>query len=118
DWSSDVCSSDLVPTTNSPKQIATTKLNSDGHQSFITDELFITDTYPDKYRTAKIYKVNATTEAVELLASVYSPKKYQSKLPYKHIACDLHPRVSPSGKYVCFDTVFPGTRSIAVMKIK
>lgn len=107
-----------VPTTNSPKQIATTKLNSDGHQSFITDELFITDTYPDKYRTAKIYKVNATTEAVELLASVYSPKKYQSKLPYKHIACDLHPRVSPSGKYVCFDTVFPGTRSIAVMKIK
>src|SRR5690606_22121320 len=107
-----------VSNVRSFKQIAIGKLNSDGHQSFITDDIFITDTYPDKYRTAKIYKVNAVSDSVDLLASVYSPKKYQSKLPYKHIACDLHPRVSPSGTYVCFDTVFPGTRSIAVMTIK
>lgn len=106
-----------VPNVNSFKQIASNKLNSDGHQSFITDDIFVTDTYPDKYRTAKIYRVDTVTESTELLVSVYSPRKYQSKLPFKHIACDLHPRVSPSGKYICFDTVFPNIRSIAIMKI-
>jgi hypothetical protein len=106
-----------VPNVTSFKKIATNKLNSDGHQSFVTEEIFITDTYPDKFRTAKLYKVSTVSESVELLASVYSPKKYQSKLPFNHIACDLHPRVSPSGRYVCFDTVFPGIRSICVMKI-
>ncbi len=100
------------------KRIASNKLNSDGHQSFVSNDEFITDTYPDKYRTAKIYRVNVKTESPILLASVYSPKKYQSKLPFKHIACDLHPRVSKSGEYVCFDTVYPGKRSLAVMKIK
>lgn len=100
------------------KEVATNKLNSDGHQSFINENSFITDTYPDKYRIAKIYKVEIDTDDVELLAAVYSPKKYQSKLPYKHIACDLHPRVSPSGNYVCFDTVFPGIRSLAIMRMK
>lgn len=106
-----------VPNTERFKFVANDKLNSDGHQSFVSNEVFITDTYPDKHRTAKVYLVNTRTNEVELLASVYSPKKYQSKLPYKHIACDLHPRVSPSSKFVCFDTVFPGIRSLAVMKI-
>lgn len=105
-----------VPNVTSFKQIATNILNSDGHQSFISDEIFITDTYPDKYRAAKIYKVDIMKDKVELLVSVYSPKKYQSKLPHKHIACDLHPRVSPSGKYISFDTVYTGTRSLALLK--
>lgn len=106
-----------IPDVNTYKIIAQDKLNSDGHQSFITDEIFITDTYPDKYRTAKIYKVNSITNDVSIVASVYSPKKYQSKLPYNHIACDLHPRVSPTGRYVCFDTVYTGIRSLAIMNI-
>ena len=28
----------------------------DGHWSFISDIVFVADTYPDKYRMAKIYK--------------------------------------------------------------
>jgi hypothetical protein len=106
-----------IPNVSTHKHIAPKILNSDGHQSFISDETFITDTYPDKYRMAKLYSVNIPNESVDLIASVYSPKKYQSIFPYKHIACDLHPRVSPLGNYVCFDTVFPGIRSIAVMKM-
>lgn len=92
-------------------------LNSDGHQSFITDTSFVTDTYPDKYRMAKIYKVDVITQEVELLVSVYSPKKFQTKDFKCHIACDLHPRVSPSGKYICFDSPRTGERGLYIMPI-
>src|SRR5690606_34379550 len=67
-------------------------LNSDGHQSFITDTRFITDTYPDRRRMAKLYSVDIISGKINLLARVFSPKKYQTKTPLKHIACDLHPR--------------------------
>lgn len=99
------------------KKIAVSELNSDGHQSFIDNDNFVTDTYPDKYRMAKLYKVNISMNKIELLAAIYSPKKFQTKTYYKHIACDLHPRVSKNGKYVCFDSPRTGKRSIYVMKI-
>lgn len=92
-------------------------LNSDGHQSFITDTSFVTDTYPDKHRMAKIYKVDVITQKVELLVSVYSPKVFQTKDFKCHIACDLHPRVSPSGKYICFDSPRTGKRGLYIMPI-
>ena len=79
--------------------IAGDVLNSDGHQSFISDTSFVADTYPDKYRMAKIYKADINTQSADLLLSIYSPKEFQTKDFKCHIACDLHPRVSPSGKY-------------------
>lgn len=97
--------------------IAGDRLNSDGHQSFISDKIFVTDTYPDKYRMAKLYKVDISTSEVTLLASLYSPKQFQTKDFHCHIACDLHPRVSPSGKYVCFDSPRTGKRALYVMKL-
>lgn len=97
--------------------IAYPKLNSDGHQSFINSNSFVTDTYPDKWRMAKLYRVDIDTNEVKLIASVHSPKKFQTKQFTKHIACDLHPRVSSDGKYVCFDTVKSGVRSLAVMQL-
>lgn len=99
------------------KIIAPDVLNSDGHQSFVSDEVFITDTYPDKRRMAKLYRVNVFDRSTELLASVYSPKKYQSSPRKGHIACDLHPRVSRDGRYVLFDSCRTGKRGIHVMKL-
>lgn len=96
--------------------IAQDKLNSDGHQSWVNSEDFITDTYPDKYRMAKLYYVSDTK--VECLAYVYSPKTFQTKSMYNHIACDLHPRVSRDGKYVCFDSPRTGIRALYIMKCK
>lgn len=93
------------------------KLNCDGHQSFIDDVTFITDTYPDKYRMATLYEVSIKKNTYKRIAYLYSPKKYQTKDFHKHIACDLHPRVSPSGKYVCFDSVFTGVRSICILPL-
>lgn len=98
-------------------KVAYPRLNSDGHQSFVDNTKFVTDTYGDKFRMSKLYLVDVNTSDVKLLASVYSPNKFQTKIPTKHVACDLHPIVSKDGKYVCFDTAKSGKRAIALMRL-
>lgn len=98
--------------------VAYPALNSDGHQSFINSSQFVTDTYGDKFRMSKLYKVDIVSSAIKLIASVYSPNKFQTKVAHKHIACDLHPIVSRDGEFVCFDTVKSGARSLAIMSMK
>mgnify|MGYP002626270705 CR=1 FL=1 len=99
------------------KTVASDSINSDGHQSFVTDEIFVTDTYPDRSRMARIYSVDVNNDGVKLLANVYSPKEFQTKDVYCHIACDLHPRVLASGKYICFDSPRTGRRGIYIMSM-
>ena len=102
---------------NAPQRVAP-MLNSDGHQSYVPNsECFVTDTYPDKRRHAKLYLCDIKKGTSELIADLKSPKKFQSPDVYTHWACDLHPRVSPKGKYVCFDSVHDGVRSLCVMEI-
>lgn len=98
------------------KRIAYPQLNSDGHQSFISDTGFITDTYPDKYRMSKLYQVDMMTNKVNLLASLNSLKKFQSK-SYRHWCCDLHPRMNRTGSIACFDSVHTGSRALCLMKL-
>lgn len=64
----------ISPTMNEWKRCAYPQLNSDGHQHFIDNEWFLVDTYPDKWRHCKLYKVNCQTDEVVLLADVQSPK--------------------------------------------
>ncbi|MCH5309928.1 MAG: hypothetical protein J1E58_08710 [Prevotella sp.] len=97
--------------------IAPEILNSDGHQTMLGDTAFITDTYPDKRRMARLYRMDIPSERVELLANTYSPKRFQTRHLDCHIACDLHPRVSPSGKYLSFDSPRTGKRGLYVMKL-
>ena len=92
-------------------------LNQDGHQTFVNDSVFITDTYPDKWRQSQLYLVDLKTNDVKKLLSINSPKKFQCKTLYNYIDCDLHPRVSPSGKYVCCDTVLTGERGLLIMNL-
>lgn len=93
-------------------------LNSDGHQSFITDTSFVTDTYPDKFRMAKLFVADIPTDTSRIIANIYSPKKFQTKDFHCHIACDLHPRILANGKYVCFDSPRTGKRGLYVMTLK
>ena len=93
-------------------------LNSDGHQSFIPNtNQFITDTYPDGRRYAKMYRVSLENDTVELIADLKSYKEFQSPNCYKNWACDLHPRVSPKGTFVTFDSVHTRQRALCVMKL-
>lgn len=103
---------------NNYKIIAPSILNQDGHQTFINDDVFITDTYPDKWRQVQLYKADIRTRNIEKILSINSPKRFMSKTVYNYIDCDLHPRVSPSGKFVCCDTVNTGKRSLFVMALK
>ena len=105
------------PTLQKYRRIAYPALNSDGHQSFISSNSFVTDTYPDKFRMANLYKVNCITNEVTLLAKLNSYKKFQSLPPDRHWCCDLHPRMNSKGDTVCFDSVHTGKRAICVMKI-
>lgn len=99
------------------KIIAPSILNQDGHQTFVNDDVFITDTYPDKWRQVQLYKVRIDDGKVEKILSVNSPKKFLSKSVYNYIDCDLHPRVSPSGRYVCCDVCYTGKRSLFIMAL-
>lgn len=104
-------------TISNPKRIAK-DINSDGHQSISpSGDFFITDTYPDKRRHAKLYKVCLNDDNCEMIADLNSPKMFQSPSAFKHWACDLHPRISPTGKYVSFDSVHENERAFCVMEI-
>ncbi len=92
-------------------------LNSDGHQSYINDNEFVTDIYPDRYRMQKLFKVNMSNDSIELLASTRHPKKFQSSAKKGHTSCDYHPVCSADGKYVCFDAILNNTRSICVLPL-
>ncbi len=92
-------------------------LNQDGHQSFVGDISFVTDTYPDKRRMAKLYLVDIPRNVVTVIANTYSPKEFQSRSEVGHVACDLHPTVSASGEYVCFDSPRTGRRGLYIMKL-
>lgn len=94
------------------------QLNSDGHQHFIDDGTFVTDTYPDKRRHVRLYRVGVDDDKVELIADVKSGKRFVSPDEQHHWKCDLHPRVSPDGTMVSFDSVHTGERALCVMSLK
>lgn len=108
---------DISNPTNAPIPIAHGNINSDGHQHFINEEVFITDTYPNRMRQASIYKVNIKTNEAKLICRLNSPKKFQTTNFHKHIACDLHPRVSHCGKWISFDSVRTNKRSLNLLKL-
>lgn len=93
------------------------QLNSDGHHHFIDDDTFVVDTYPDRRRHVRLYKVDITSGEVTLLADAKSPKRFVSPDEQHHWKCDLHPRCSRDGRLVSFDSVHTGKRALCVMKI-
>lgn len=93
------------------------QLNTDGHHHFIDNDWFIVDTYPDKWRHSKLYKVNRRTDEVVLLADVKSPKQFVAPDGQHWWKCDLHPRCDVAGRWLSFDTVHTGVRSLCIMPL-
>ena len=102
---------------NNYRIIAPEVLNSDGHQSFINDNEFITDTYPNRQRISYLYRVNITENKATRIACLYSPLMYRSDNKHGHVSCDLHPRMSFSKKYLTYDCTDTGVRSVHVVRI-
>ena len=103
--------------TNKKIKIAPDILREDGHPSFckVDDSLMITDTYPNPNDEFK----------EELILFDMSKNEIVSKLKLNHLEefassamrCDLHPKWSHDGKYICVDTLDKGYRSIYVYEV-
>lgn len=96
------------------KVIGKDVLDQDGHPSYSPDgSLLLTDTYHDKYREQHllIYKLN--TNEIYSLGSFYSPFGFKGE-----VRCDLHPRWSPSGRYISIDSASEGKRAVYLLDVK
>ncbi len=97
--------------TNSKRIIGKSILKQDGHPSFSPDgAMLLLDTYPDKFREQKLFVYTVDNGEIINLGSYYSPFKFRGET-----RCDLHPRWSPCGKYICFDSAHGGKRAMYVI---
>ena len=78
----------------------------DGHPHVVGD-WFVTDTYPDKARMQHLMLGNWRTGEVRELGQFFHGFEYEGES-----RCDLHPRLTPDGKGVYFDSVFSGKRRL------
>ena len=103
--------------TNKKERLASKILLKDGHPSFskVDNNLMITDTYPNPNDDFK----------EELILFDIDKKEIVSRLKLNHleefsssaVRCDLHPKWSHDGKYICVDTLDKGYRSIYVYEV-
>lgn len=87
-------------------------MSADGHPSYSPDgSLTVTDTYPNRSRVAEIKIMKG--ENIKVIARVFAPFKYDNDT-----RCDLHPRWSRDGKFICFDSVFEGKRGLYIIPVQ
>src|SRR5690554_6249707 len=94
--------------------IADGLFDQDGHCSYSPDGRWIlTDTYPDanKNRTLILYDTDQCRRID--IGSFYGPNPDPIDT-----RCDLHPRWSPDGKWVCFDSIHEGSRQMYIMNVQ
>jgi hypothetical protein len=90
-------------------------LKEDGHPSFCpkNDELFVTDTYQDCYNYRHLFIVNIKNGVKTELTSLRSSPLIDDT----SIRCDLHPKWSFDGRYLCVDTVDSKCRQMYVFDV-
>jgi hypothetical protein len=98
---------------DSCKEVLQGRLNryGDGHPHVYGD-WFITDTYPDKARMQHLILCNWKSGTIIELGEFFHGFAYQGGC-----RCDLHPRFSPDGKTVFFDSVFDDKRRMYRMDV-
>ena len=95
------------------KVVAAGILSEDGHPSYLPNGRgLITDTYPDKYGEQSLFLYNCETKNLIILDKEFSPVRFNAET-----RCDFHPRVSPSGRYVCIDCIVDGKRAMRLFDI-
>jgi hypothetical protein len=51
------------------------------------------------------------------IARLRSPRRFASKYPHRHWACDLHPRFDRQGRFLCFDSAHTGRRALCTIDL-
>ncbi len=97
------------------KMIGGRVLASDGHPSYSADKRWLLlDTYPDLYREQHVYLYDIVNDSISPLGNFHVPVFFQGDR-----RCDLHPRWSPSGHYVCVDAPLEaGRRGLCVFDVR
>ena len=96
------------------KMVEEQHLYVDGHPTFLknNDMIFVSDTYPDNGRRRHLFIYNIETNTYSKSASLKAPIKYDG--PSR---CDLHPRLNPTCKCVCVDSIHEGYRGMYEIEI-
>ena len=88
-------------------------LTEDGHCSYSPDrQWLLTDTYPDRGNMRTLILYHPASNRRFDLGRFYAPPELADEL-----RCDLHPRWSPDGRQVCFDSAHEGTRQMYVVQV-
>jgi hypothetical protein len=96
------------------KPMAIEGFPADGHNAFSPDNLFIIcDTYPEgPNRECRLLLHDRTTQQTSHLGSFAHAANIKGNW-----RCDLHPRWSPDGRTITFDSVHEGTRQIYAVDV-
>lgn len=84
----------------------------DGHPSFINEQAFISDTYPNAMGHQSLYVSDLRGNRKDI-ASFYLPINYTGEM-----RCDLHPRLSPDQRICAVDIIKDSKRAIAIIPVK
>ena len=98
---------------NNYERLGNGLLDYDGHGAFSPDgRWMITDTYPDRVsHEQKLYLMDMKTQAILPLGRFVEPPEFNSGW-----RCDLHPRWSPEGDKIGFNSTFTGSRQVYIFK--
>ena len=96
------------------KRLGNGILDYDGHGTFSPDEKWmVTDTYPNNNLfEQKLYLMDMETQAVLPLGRFIEPPEFKG-----YWRCDLHPRWSPHGDIIGFNSTFTGSRQVYIIKL-
>lgn len=82
----------------------------DGHPSLSPNyEWLLFDTYPDKSRMSRMYLKRCDTNEVSELGAFYQPSRFVKKN-----RIDLHPKWSPDGAKIAFESGHSGKRKLYI----
>ncbi len=103
--------------TNKKTRLSTDVLIKDGHSSFskANDNLMITDTYPNPNDDFKEELILFDMDKKEIVST--TKLNHLKEFASSGVRCDLHPKWSQDGNYVCVDTLDKGYRSIYVYEM-
>lgn len=101
--------------THRHQRIGLDQLDRDGHPSGHPNwqQAFITDTYPDRQSVCQLLHYQINHQKKTVIAELKSLPEYDNS----PLRCDLHPKISFDGRYVCVDTMDAGGRGMYLYQL-